>query len=182
MSGIDTNGAYIARVGSFVADGNGSITAGLEDLVQGSSGASEITFSGGSYTIQSNGRGLLVFSNTNGGGLQLNIALLSTSQGIMVQTDLNASTNGGFALQTPSEFSVNALKGNYVFDFSGISFSAQMPHRFRSLAKLLLTATGTSRAECSIQTTAPFPVHRLSRSEPIRSIAPGTAQTSDVAP
>jgi hypothetical protein len=123
MSGIDTNGAYIARIGSFVADGNGSITAGLEDLVQGSSGASEITFSGGSYTIQANGRGLLVFQNSNGGGLQLNIALLSTSQGIMVQTDLNDSTNGGFVLQTPSDFSVNALKGNYVFDFSGISFS-----------------------------------------------------------
>lgn len=122
MSGIDTNGAYIARAGSFVADGNGSITAGLEDLVQGSSGASEITFSG-TYTIQGNGRGLLVFSNTSGGGLQLNIALLSTSQGIMVQTDLNDSTNGGFILQTPSEFSVNALKGNYVFDLSGISFS-----------------------------------------------------------
>ena len=123
MSGIDTNGAYIARIGSFVADGNGSITAGLEDLVEGSSGASEITFSGGSYTIQANGRGLLVFQNSNGGGLQLNIAMLSPTQGIMVQTDLNDSTNGGFALQTPSDFSVNALKGNYVFDFSGISFA-----------------------------------------------------------
>lgn len=124
MSGIDTNGAYIARIGSFVADGSGSITAGLEDLVQGSSGASEITLSGGSYTIQANGRGLLVFQNSNGGGLQLNIALLSDSQGIMVQTDLNASTNGGFVLQTPSEFSVDALRGNYVFDFSGVSFAS----------------------------------------------------------
>ncbi|MGB2626162.1 MAG: hypothetical protein WAK20_05205 [Candidatus Acidiferrum sp.] len=142
MSGIDTNGAYIARVGSFVADGNGSITAGLEDLVQGSSGASEITFSGGSYTIQSNGRGLLVFTNTNGGGLQLNIALLSTSQGVMVQTDLNDSTSGGFALQTPSEFSVNALKGNYVFDFSGISFSGTNAAPLSVVGEVTLDGTG----------------------------------------
>jgi hypothetical protein len=123
MSGVDTFGAYIARVGSFVADGNGAITAGLEDVVEGSSGATEVTFSGGTYTVQANGRGLLVFQNSNGGGLQLNIALLSPGQGIMVQTDLAASTNGGFLLQTPSTFSTNALKGNYVFDFSGISFS-----------------------------------------------------------
>jgi hypothetical protein len=142
MSGIDTVGAYIARVGSFVADGNGSITAGVEDVVEGSSGASEVTFSGGTYTIQANGRGVLVFNNTNGGSLQLNIALLSDSQGIMVQTDLAASTNGGFVQQTPSNFSVNALNGNYVFDFSGISFSASVAAPLSVVGEINLDGSG----------------------------------------
>jgi hypothetical protein len=142
MSGIDTVGAYIARVGSFVADGNGSITAGLEDVVEGNSGASEVTFSGGTYKIQANGGGLLVFQNTNGGSLQLNIALLSDGQGIMVQTDLNASTNGGFLLQTPSNFSVNALNGNYVFDFSGISFSGTVAAPLSVVGEVNLDGSG----------------------------------------
>jgi hypothetical protein len=142
MSGIDTVGAYIARVGSFVADGNGAITAGLEDVVDGNSGASEVTFSGGTYTIQANGRGLLVLNNTNGGGLQLNIALLSDSQGVMVQTDLAASTNGGFLQQTPSNFSVNALKGNYVFDFSGVSFSGTVAAPLSTVGEVNLDGNG----------------------------------------
>jgi hypothetical protein len=142
MSGIDTVGAYIARVGSFVADGNGSITAGVEDVVEGSSGASEVTFSGGTYSIQANGRGMLVFNNSNGGSLQLSIALLSDSQGIMVQTDLADSTNGGFLQQTPSNFSVNALNGNYVFDFSGISFSGAVAAPLSVVGEISLDGSG----------------------------------------
>ena len=38
MSGVDLNGAYIARVGSFTADGKGTITGGLEDLLSLGSG------------------------------------------------------------------------------------------------------------------------------------------------
>ena len=39
MNGLDTNGAYIARIGSFSADGAGHITAGLEDVLDLGSGA-----------------------------------------------------------------------------------------------------------------------------------------------
>jgi hypothetical protein len=35
MSGTDINGNFIARVGSFTADGKGNITAGIEDVNDG---------------------------------------------------------------------------------------------------------------------------------------------------
>jgi hypothetical protein len=122
MSGVDLNGGFIGRAGSFIADGNGAITAGLEDVISSTSGRSLVSFTGGTYTIQANGRGLIVLNAASGGGLQLNIVLSSTAQGVMIQTDLNATSSGTFALQSPSDFTATALNGKYVFDFSGLSF------------------------------------------------------------
>jgi hypothetical protein len=124
MSGTDLSGAYIARTGSFTADGNGNITGGLEDVVDlgGASSPALVSFTSGTYQIQANGRGLVVFQSNNGGGLQLNMALTSTSRGYLVQTDLNATSSGSFNLVTTSDFANTALNGKYVFDFSGVSF------------------------------------------------------------
>ncbi len=130
MSGVDLNsGAYIARIGSLAADGQGHITSGLEDLLDLGSGssASQVTFSNGTYQIQANGRGLIVLNVTGGGTLQLSASLQSSSQGYLVQTDGLASTSGGLELQTPLQFSANAINGKYVFDFSGISFASTTP-------------------------------------------------------
>lgn len=124
MSGVDTTGAFIARTGSFVADGNGNITGGLEDVVSlgASSSPALVAFTTGTYQIQSNGRGLVVFQASNGTGLQLNMALSSTSRGYLVQTDLNATSSGSFNLATPADFTATNFTGKYVFDFSGVSF------------------------------------------------------------
>ncbi len=138
MSGEDLNGGYIARVGSFVADGKGTITAGLEDMIDGNSTPSEITFTGGTYTVQSDGRGVLSLQSSTGSGLQLSLALVSSSQGAMIETDLNASSDGGFALQTPSNFSVNALEwqlcsrffGSFVFWRGAFALINHWPGRF----------------------------------------------------
>ena len=130
MSGVDLNsGAYIARIGSLAADGQGHITSGLEDVLDLGSGspASLVTFSNGTYQIQSNGRGLIVLNVTGGGTLQLSASLQSSSQGYLVQTDGLASTSGGLELQTPLQFSANAINGKYVFDFAGLSFAGTTP-------------------------------------------------------
>jgi hypothetical protein len=58
--------------------------------------------------------------------LGLSIVLDSISHGVMVQTDLNATSSGSFTLQTVSDFAVTSLSGNYVFDFSGLSFAASV--------------------------------------------------------
>lgn len=126
MSGLDLNGTYLARAGSFAADGNGNITAALEDVVDlgATPTASIVAFTGGTYDIQPNGRGVMVLQNPNGGGLQLNFILNSTSQGVLLQTDLNAAASGGFNLQTPANFTAAAVTGNYVFELAGVSFSS----------------------------------------------------------
>jgi len=130
MSGVDLNsGAFIARVGSIAADGQGHITAGLEDLLDLGSGApaSQVTFSNGTYQIQANGRGVIVLNVSGGGTLQVSASLQSSSQGFLVQTDGLASTSGSLEIQTPLQFSANAINGKYVFDFSGISFAGATP-------------------------------------------------------
>jgi hypothetical protein len=120
MSGTDASaspGAFLARVGSFNADGKGNITAGLEDVSDAGT-VQTVQFTGGSYAIQPNGKGTLTL-NTLTGGLGLTIVLNSASKGVIIQTDLNATSSGSFLLQSSSAFSVTAINGPYAFDVSG---------------------------------------------------------------
>jgi len=124
MNGLDTNGAYLARIGSFTADGAGNVTAGLEDLLAlGTGGPPKlVSFTSGNYQIEPNGGGLIVLQSSTTGTLQLNAALQSGSAGFLVETDLNATSSGSFYLQTSTDFSTGALLNHYVFDFLGVSF------------------------------------------------------------
>src|SRR6266481_3660848 len=121
MSGEDGGinfGAFIARVGSFTTDGNGNITAALEDVTDAGSLPQLVQFTGGSYSIQANGRGTLTLLSATG-GLQMSIALNSGNAGVMIQIDLNASSSGSFTRQTPAAFTQTAIAGPYAFDISG---------------------------------------------------------------
>jgi hypothetical protein len=123
MSGEDFNGRLIARVGSFTANGSGTITAAVEDI-NDSGSFSTVQFTGGSYSIGSDGRGTLTLTGGPlGGALGLNIAMSSTKGGVAVQTDGNAASSGAFDLQTASAFSLTAITGQYSFDLSGQDLS-----------------------------------------------------------
>jgi len=116
---VATLGAFIARTGSFTADGNGTITAAIEDVTDAGSLPLFVQFTGGSYSIQPNGRGTLTLNSATG-GLLLSIALNSARAGVMIQTDLNATSSGSFAIQSPAAFTQTAIAGSYAFDISGI--------------------------------------------------------------
>ena len=148
MSGVDPSGAFIARVGSFTADGAGHITAGLEDVLALSSGQPPglVSFSSGTYEIQANGRGLVVLQGAAGGGLQLNLAMQSSSGGFLVQTDLNASSSGTFSLQNSADFAASALVNHFVFDFSGVSFLTNSAAPLSMLGEITLDGNGTITA------------------------------------
>ena len=102
MGGQDgSTGAFITRVGSFTADGNGTITAATEDVVNtgSTSGGGRTQFSNGTYSIQANGKGTLMLNQASGGGLGLSITLTSSTSGLMVQMDYNgapSATSSGF--------------------------------------------------------------------------------------
>jgi hypothetical protein len=120
MSGSNGNGGLIARVGSFSANGSGTITAAVEDVNSGGVGFSTVQFTGGTYSIGSDGRGTLSLTGGSlGGALGLNIALSSKTGGVAVQTDGNAVSSGSFDLQTANSFTLTAIKGTYAFDLSG---------------------------------------------------------------
>jgi len=120
MSGSDLNGAFIARVGTFTANGSGAITSAIED-VNDAGAFSFVQFTGGTYTIGADGRGTLTFTGGGslGGGLGLSIALNSTKSGLAVQVDENATSSGSFDLQTASSFSLPSITGQYTLDLAG---------------------------------------------------------------
>ena len=144
LTGLDLNGAYISRVGSFTADGAGNITAGVEDLQALSTGEGAVTspITGGSYQIQSTGRGTLTLTAANGDSVQARLVMQSTSTGFLIQTDLNAACSGSFNLQTASDFNGAALAHPYVFKTAGVSFSSTNAAPLALVGQL--TADGSS--------------------------------------
>jgi hypothetical protein len=117
MSGQNSNG-FFGRVGTFTADGSGNITGGMED-VDTAVGAQTLLFTNSTYSILPNGRGTITLTNSTG-TLVFSIALNSTTQGFVVETDGIATASGSFLLQNPGSFSLSAVSGNYIFDVSGL--------------------------------------------------------------
>jgi len=113
MSGTDAGanfGAFIARVGSFTADGNGHITTALEDVTDAGSLPQLVQFTGGSYSIQSNGRGTLTLLSSTG-GLQMSIALNSGNAGVMIQNRPERSFEWLVHPANASCFHANSYRG-----------------------------------------------------------------------
>ncbi len=107
-----------SRVGVFIADGKGDIatTGGLEDVHKfGTPNIFALT--GGSYVVNSDGRGTLSLI-TSGGTVQYSITLASSSSGYLVDmiSDDSETGSGSFALQAATTLAT----GTYVFDFAGI--------------------------------------------------------------
>jgi len=121
-TGGTVSASSFARIGSFTADGNGRITTGLEDI-NSCSGAEIIDFTGGSYSIDADGRGSMSLINSSG-TTTYSIVLSTASQGNIVQTDAAATASGNFQRQTASAFSTAAIAGGYVFDFKGVDVDA----------------------------------------------------------
>jgi hypothetical protein len=123
MAGEDLFGGSISRVGSFLADGTGKITGALEDVSDEGTAVQTVSFSGGTYSIDANGHGSMQFLQGNTVALQFSIVLSSAASGLMIQTDLNATSSGNFVLAsatTPATFSLSQINGNYVFDVAGV--------------------------------------------------------------
>jgi hypothetical protein len=122
----------LARTGSFMANGSGGITGGVEDVNSAGSVTTAIQVTGGSYTVNADGRGTLTLQ-LGGNTLQFGIVLTSTSDGLMIDetsTSAQASTgSGNFIKQTGSPFTLASVAGSYVFDFAGLDAS-QAPESF----------------------------------------------------
>ena len=143
MSGLDTSGAYLARTGSFIADGSGNITSAMEDVVDlGAGTATEVTFASSHYSVQANGRGVIVLQDGSGGGLTLTMVLQSPSQGFLLETDAGGGTSGNLSLQTTTDFAATALNGNYVFDFAGESLTGATPTVVSTIGNITATGNG----------------------------------------
>jgi Domain of unknown function (DUF5666) len=146
LNGSDGDGFKMA-VGSFTADGNGNITAAIEDtssviLEWRSSGASTTT---GTYSVDSDNRGSLTlpfswpsrctpptatpgcfFVRTFSFALGSFVGATATRGRINYFNEDEVST-GVLVKQDPAAFSTAAIKGDYAFSFSGTGSGINVP-------------------------------------------------------
>jgi len=127
MAGTDPTGNPIFRIGSFQADGQGNISAAIEDV--NDAGTIEafqfLPAPASSYTVSSNGKGSLTLAHNDpmvAGVVDVftfSIALTSTSSGLMIESDDTSTMSGTFQLQniTPN-FALS-----YAFETSGVDIA-----------------------------------------------------------
>ena len=123
---------YDVFIGSFTADGNGNITAGLLDInrTTGPTTGLSISSVGSSYSIGPDNRGCLTLANSNGGVATYRIAVGTldgsshATQGQMIRFDditgNGLRTQGLLMKQDPASFANSAFSGNYVMGLQGI--------------------------------------------------------------
>jgi Fe-S cluster assembly iron-binding protein IscA len=118
FTGFDSSGVYQAA-GSFVADGNGNITSGHEDVNDTAGPATNLAISG-TYQVESNNRGLLKLSSTLG-TQQFKFALdvLGTKGRFIAFDTTGIRGSGVFEQQDTSAFSTSALTGSYALSLTG---------------------------------------------------------------
>ena len=134
----DASGDQVAIIGSFVTDGMGNITSGVEDIngPPGGTGAfpislpAELTFTG-KYTTGTGTQnpGIMSFVNSAGFTNQFTFSTGTLSSGVptvgrMTEWDDSSGSNsqraaGSFYLQNTSAFALSSISGPYAFQFSG---------------------------------------------------------------
>jgi hypothetical protein len=121
MSGQDSGG-FFARVGSFSANGAGSVSGGVQDLNSGRiPGSMTLAVTSGSYAISSNGKGTLTLVDS-AETLQLSIVMTTSTSGLITESDGNGTASGNFTVQDATTFAAfpTNFSGPYVFDVSGL--------------------------------------------------------------
>jgi hypothetical protein len=124
MTGTEScggQGSLFGRAGTFTADGNGNITTGLED-VNVCTGVATIPFTGGTYSIGADGRGVVALTNSTG-TTNYSITLSTATAGSITQTDVAVTASGTFDRQNSAAFANAAIAGGYMFDFKGVDVS-----------------------------------------------------------
>ena len=126
LSGYDTHGNRVAAAGSFVADGAGNITGGVEDLNDtGVAPQASLTINSGAYSVGADNRGIITFTNSSGSSYTMAIATGSVvggtvEKGSAVEFDSSGYLMSGvIELQNGASFLKQDITGSYAFGFTG---------------------------------------------------------------
>lgn len=137
---------FLAVAGSFQADGNGNITAGLEDVNSGGGVFTSIPLAG-NYTVGADGRGTATLASSVA-NISFAFVVISPQRALVIRFDNNSSASGSIDLQDTSAFTASALQGSLVFNISGIDANGA------DLQEVgLFTTDGTSAISGGVQDT-----------------------------
>src|ERR1700722_7489990 len=122
-SGSDQSG-FLAAAGSFVADGGGHITSGIEDVDSFSaSGSSEFQITG-TYKVGPDGRGTMLLNPGISGAGPLQFALTTNQHAVVIRFDRSSTGSGTIDQQDLNDIStLSTITGPYVFSGSGADLS-----------------------------------------------------------
>jgi hypothetical protein len=110
----------LQRVGQFDAS-NGTISSGAEDFVlNGASGLND-AFSGGNYTVTSNGRATLNLTSTSLGTLSEILWMVNPTRAFVLVNSSTAVEDGTMDAQASSSFTTNGLTGQSAFFMGGFN-------------------------------------------------------------
>jgi hypothetical protein len=114
-------GGFLSAAGSFVADGAGHISSGIEDI-NSSSGVSPNIAVTGTYLVRADGRGSITLNSpTPNSNSTLDFVIVAGGHALVTRFDTRATGSGTIDQQTPSAFSNAALAGPFAFTLSGIN-------------------------------------------------------------
>jgi uncharacterized protein YjdB len=124
LSGTDSTLADYGAAAGITADGNGNITMGEIDFVDGTGAFNHDIDITGTYTIGSNGVGTITLTTNDsffgvGGITTLNVSLTSDTGGLIIEADSFATGTGTITLQNSNSFNVDDIIGGYDFATSG---------------------------------------------------------------
>ena len=132
FKGVDGHGVS-QMAGSFTADGNGKLTAGVEDT-NNSTGLATNTPLTGTYQDGGDGRGLMTLSTSRGSHtFAFTLDALGTS-GKFIEFDQSGVHGSGiFERQDPTAFATAKLSGSYVMNLTG---SDSLGYRIGALGEI----------------------------------------------
>ncbi len=112
----DADGTFFSA-GSFQADGNGNLLAGIEDVNHDLGVSSNVPFTG-TYSVGADGRGSASFTSSLGIS-NFRLVLITPNDADLIAFGSSESGGGAIRKQDPSAFSNMGLTGDYVFGFNG---------------------------------------------------------------
>jgi Fe-S cluster assembly iron-binding protein IscA len=143
FTGFDSEGAYQA-IGSFTADGNGNISAGLEDVNRSAAPATNVTFTG-TYQVGADDRGTLTLSSSTGAQTFRFAINMTGTSGRFIEFDASGIRGSGvIERQDPTTFDLATFKGAYVVSLAGEDNTGQ---RIGALALLYFNGDGSILGE-----------------------------------
>lgn len=145
-SGNDSSG-FLAAAGSFVADGGGNITSGIEDTSSFLVGVSTGLSFTGTYVVGPDGRTTATI-DTGHGVATWQFALTTNKHAAMIRFDTNNTGSGTIDQQNLNDLttSPNIVSGPYAFSASGTDASFKpmaLAGEFTSTGSNVLTASGS---------------------------------------
>lgn len=131
----------VMAAGRFVADGNGAITTGSEDLNDGTASQIQTPVFTGTYTVQQDGHGTLTL-NLPAGSVTFSLALRADGSASLMTTPDNLIGFGQLARQDATALTPASLAGTYAFQRVGNTNISGTVGPFASTGVLTLDASG----------------------------------------